>query len=165
MNTSNKETAYFASGCFWGTQFYFEKAKGIISTTVGYMGGAMENPAYTDVKTGRTGHVETVEVVYDPNQTSYEELIKLYYETHDFTQVGGQGPDIGTQYRSVIFYLNEEQKSIAEKYILILTDMGYKVATSLEPASTFWKGEEYHQHYYDKKGDRPYCHIYRKIFK
>lgn len=111
-----------------------------------------------------TGHVETVKVVFDSSQTSYEDLLRLYFETHDFTQVGGQGPDIGTQYRSVIFYCDEQQKKMTEKYIGILTDKGYKVATALEPATTFWVGEDYHQHYYDKKGDTPYCHIYRKIF-
>lgn len=160
----NQETAYFASGCFWGTQYYLMKAPGIISTTVGYMGGHTKNPTYKEVCTGETGHVETTEVVYDTTKTSYEELVKLYYETHDFTQVGGQGPDIGDQYRSVIFYANEDQKHIAEKYIGILTTKGYKVATLLRPAPEFWKAEEYHQEYYEKKHGTPYCHIYRKIF-
>ncbi|MCD7978403.1 MAG: peptide-methionine (S)-S-oxide reductase MsrA [Tannerellaceae bacterium] len=159
-----KETAYLASGCFWGTQYHLNKLKGVLSTSVGYMGGELKNPTYPEVKTGTTGHVETVEVVFDPALTNFEEILKLYYETHDFTQVGGQGPDIGTQYRSVVFYVNEEQKQITEKYIAILSEKGYPVATALEPASTFWVGEEYHQHYYDKKGDTPYCHIYRKIF-
>ena len=160
----NQETAFFASGCFWGTQYYLMKAPGVISTTVGYMGGHTKNPTYQEVCTGQTGHVETTEVVFDNTKTSYEDLVKLYYETHDFTQVGGQGPDIGDQYRSVIFYSNDEQKQIAEKYINILTAKGYKVATILRPAPEFWKAEDYHQAYYEKKHGTPYCHIYRKIF-
>jgi len=160
----NQETAYFASGCFWGTQFYLMKAPGVISTTVGYMGGHTQHPTYKEVCTGETGHVETTEVVFDTQKTSYEELVKLYYETHDFTQVGGQGPDIGDQYRSVIFYVNEEQRKTAEKYIQILTAKGYKVATILRPAPEFWAAEDYHQAYYEKKNGTPYCHIRRKIF-
>lgn len=164
--TSEKthETAYFASGCFWGTQYHFMKAKGVISTTVGYMGGHTKNPTYKEVCTGKTGHVETTEVVFDNTKTSYEDMIKLFFETHDFTQVGGQGPDIGDQYRSVIFYTSDVQKNTAEKYIGILTDKGYKVATLLLPAPEFWKAEDYHQEYYEKKHGTPYCHIYRKIF-
>ena len=158
------ETAYFASGCFWGTEYHFMKAKGVLETTVGYMGGHTQHPTYKEVCTGTTGHAETTEVVFDPTQTSYEELVKLYFETHDFTQVGGQGPDIGDQYRSVIFYTSDEQKQMAEKYIKILGDKGYKVATILEKAPEFWSAEDYHQEYYDKKNGSPYCHIYRKIF-
>ena len=158
------ETAYFASGCFWGTEYHFMKAKGVLETTVGYMGGHTPHPTYKEVCTGTTGHAETTEVVFDPTQTSYEELVKLYFETHDFTQVGGQGPDIGDQYRSVIFYTSDEQKQMAEKYIKILGDKGYKVATILEKAPEFWSAEDYHQEYYDKKNGSPYCHIYRKIF-
>ena len=158
------ETAYFASGCFWGTQYHFMKAKGVISTTVGYMGGHVKNPTYKQVCTGETGHVETTQVIFDKTKTSYEDMIKLYFETHDFTQIGGQGPDIGDQYRSVIFYASEDQRKIAEKYIGILTDKGYKVATALRPVPKFWKAEDYHQEYYDKKQGTPYCHIYKKIF-
>ncbi len=164
ISGDHHETAYFASGCFWGTQYHFMKAKGVISTTVGYMGGHTKNPTYKEVCTGETGHVETTEVVFDNSKTTYEDMIKLYFETHDFTQVGGQGPDIGDQYRSVIFYTSTSQKQIAEKYIGILSDKGYKVATVLHPAPEFWKAEDYHQEYYDKKQGTPYCHIYRKIF-
>jgi len=166
MNTANKneEVAFFASGCFWGTQYYLMKAPGVISTTVGYMGGHTKNPTYKEVCTGETGHVETTEVVFDKTKTTYEDLVKLYYETHDFTQVGGQGPDIGSQYQSVIFYTSPLQKEIAEKYVGILTAKGYKVATILHPAPEFWKAEDYHQAYYEKKNGTPYCHIYRKIF-
>ena len=161
---TNLETAYFASGCFWGTQYHFMKAKGVISTTVGYMGGHTKNPTYREVCTGETGHIETTEVVFDKNKTTFEDMVKLYYETHDFTQIGGQGPDIGDQYQSVIFYTSDAQKQMAEKYIKILTDKGYKVATQLSKAPEFWKAEEYHQEYYEKKHGSPYCHIYRKIF-
>jgi len=161
---TNMEKAYFASGCFWGTEYHFMKAKGVKETTVGYMGGHTQNPTYKEVCTGETGHAETTEVVFDTTQTSYEDMVKLYFETHDFTQVGGQGPDIGDQYRSVIFYTSEAQKQMAEKYIGILTSKGYKVATILEKAPEFWPAEDYHQEYYDKKHGSPYCHIYRKIF-
>ncbi|MCD8179040.1 MAG: peptide-methionine (S)-S-oxide reductase MsrA [Tannerellaceae bacterium] len=162
---SHLQEAYFASGCFWGTQYHFDKIHGVVSTEVGYMGGSVKNPSYPEVKTGTTGHVETVKVVYDPEKVTYEQLVRLYYETHDFEQEGGHGPDIGPQYRSVIFYVNDEQRTVAENYKQILTEQGYKVATALEPASTFWREqEEYHHHYYDKNGHTPYCHIYRKIF-
>lgn len=162
--TSKMEKAYFASGCFWGTEYHFLKANGVLETTVGYMGGHTQNPTYKEVCSGETGHAEAAEVFFDPSKTSYEELVKLYFETHDFTQVGGQGPDIGDQYRSVIFYTSEYQKQMAEKYIAILKSKGYKVATILESAKVFWSAEEYHQEYYDKKNGSPYCHIYKKIF-
>ncbi len=160
----NNETAFFASGCFWGTQYHFMKAKGVITTTVGYMGGHTSNPTYHEVCTGETGHIETTKVVFDTSKTSFEDMIKLYYETHDFTQVGGQGPDIGSQYQSVIFYTSDSQKEMAEKYIKILTKKGYKVVTQLRKSTEFWKAEEYHQEYYERKHGSPYCHIYRKIF-
>ena len=147
QENNTHETAYFASGCFWGTQYHFMKAAGVISTTVGYMGGHTQKPTYKEVCTGETGHAETTEVVFDNTKTSYENMVKLYFETHDFTQVGGQGPDIGDQYRSVIFYTTEAQKQIAEKYVRILTDKGYKVATILQKAPEFWKAEDYHQEY------------------
>lgn len=163
---SSTEVAYFASGCFWGTEYHFMKAAGVRATTVGYMGGHVQNPSYREVCTGTTGHVETTEILYDTTKTNFEEMIKLYYETHDFTQIGGQGPDIGPQYQSVIFYVNDEQKAIAEKYVKILTDKGFKVATQLRPAKDheFWDAEDYHQQYYENKNGTPYCHIYRKIF-
>lgn len=161
---SKIEKAYFASGCFWGTEYHFMKAKGVTGTTVGYMGGKTLNPTYKEVCTGLTGHVETTEVEFDPSQTTFEELLKLYYETHDFEQVGGQGPDIGEQYQSVVFYVNEEQKQMTEKYLQILKDKGYKPATQLRQMEEFWAAEDYHQEYYDKKHGTPYCHIYRKIF-
>ncbi|WP_321331207.1 peptide-methionine (S)-S-oxide reductase MsrA [uncultured Bacteroides sp.] len=157
-------TAYFASGCFWGTEYHFMKQKGVISTAVGFMGGSEEYPTYPEVKTGTTGHLETVEVVYNPVEVSYGDLVKLFFETHDFTQTDGQGPDIGSQYLSAIFYLSEEQLLISQKYIAILQAKGYDIATSLRSAGHFWLAEDYHQQYYEHKGTTPYCHIYRKIF-
>jgi len=163
-NNENIHKAYFASGCFWGTEYWFMKAAGVEATAVGFMGGKLDNPAYQQVKTGATGHLECVEVEYDVTKTSYENLIKLFFETHDFTQIDGQGPDIGSQYLSCIFYTNDEEKAIANEYIRRLKEKGYKVATLLRPASTFWIAEDYHQQYYEHKGTQPYCHSYRKIF-
>ncbi|WNY25382.1 peptide-methionine (S)-S-oxide reductase MsrA [Methanolapillus millepedarum] len=156
--------AYFASGCFWGTEYHFQRKPGVISTTVGYMGGSVPSPSYPLVCTGTTGHVEAVEVVYDENIVSYEELVRLFFETHNFTQENGQGPDIGSQYLSRIYYTDELQKQMAETYVRILTGLGYDVATEILPAGPFWKAEDYHQHYYSKKNNTPYCHAYRKIF-
>lgn len=164
MRQENAETAYFASGCFWGTQHHLHKVPGVIDTYVGFMGGALENPSYEQVKTGETGHVETVMVLYDPTKTTFHQLARLYFETHDFTQIGGQGPDIGSQYRSVVYYCNDDQRICMGELINTLSLKGFMVATSLEPASVFWFAEDYHQHYYQKTGGTPYCHIYRKIF-
>jgi len=160
----NFETAYFASGSFWGAQYHFDKAEGVISTYTGYMGGAVENPTYEQVKEGNTGHVETVMVLFDPAEISYSRLIRLYFETHDFTQANGQGPDLGNQYRSVIFYHEMMQQIQAEEMLEILLTMGYMVTTMIKPASIFWIAEDHHQNYYDKSGGTPYCHIHRKIF-
>lgn len=158
------EKAYFASGCFWGTEYFFMKAPGVIQTTVGYMGGDTKNPTYEEVSTGKTGHLEATEVVYDSSKITYGDLVRLFFETHDFTQVDGQGPDIGSQYLSAIFYNDEENKAIAEKYKNLLKEKGYRVATKLKPAVKFWKAEDYHQQYYEHKGSTPYCHVYTKIF-
>ena len=159
-----KRTAYFAGGCFWGVEHFFREAEGVISTRVGYMGGHKENPTYKEVCDGTTGHIEVLEVVYNPSETDFEKLAKLFFEIHDPTQVNRQGPDVGEQYKSVVFYADEEQKRITEKLINILKDKGYKVATELEKANTFWEAEDYHQDYYKKSGKQPYCHIYTKRF-
>jgi peptide methionine sulfoxide reductase msrA/msrB len=158
------DTAFFAGGCFWGTEYHFQKAAGVVSTKVGYMGGNKKNPTYEQVCSGKTGHYEAIEVVFDPSKTSYEKLAKLFFEIHDPTQTDGQGPDKGEQYQSVVFYTNEEQKKTTEKLIKILKDKGYKVVTQLVPATTFWKAEDYHQDYYEKNGKQPYCHVYQKRF-
>ncbi|MCF7815067.1 MAG: peptide-methionine (S)-S-oxide reductase MsrA, partial [Candidatus Cloacimonetes bacterium] len=159
-----QEKAYFAGGCFWGVEYHFQKLDGVISTSVGFMGGNLQNPEYYDVVRGDTGHAETAEIVYDPSKISYEELAKLFFEIHDPTQINRQGPDIGHQYRSAIFYTSDQQNKTARKLIKILQDKGYDVATELKPAPRFYEAEDYHQDYYDKKGSLPYCHIYKKIF-
>ncbi len=158
------EIAYFASGCFWGTEYHFRKVSGVISTIVGFMGGHVSKPTYKEVYTDTTGHAEVVKVEFDNMQVSYEDLIRLFFETHDFTQTDGQGPDIGTRYRSVLFIVNEAQEVIAREYIDLLIRKGYVVATKIEAASSFYPAEEHHQQYYDKKNGTHYCHIYRKIF-
>jgi peptide methionine sulfoxide reductase msrA/msrB len=164
--TTDKECgrAIFSGGCFWGVQYYFKNVPGVISSTVGYTGGTTKNPTYEQVCTGKTGHAEAIEVVYDPNKTNYENLAKLFFEIHDFTQLNRQGPDVGIQYRSGIFYLNDGQKGTAVKLVQILKQKGYDVKTQIKPATVFWPAEQYHQKYYEKNGQSPYCHIYKKIF-
>lgn len=156
--------AYFASGCFWGTEYHFEQMPGVVRTTVGFMGGHVENPSYKKVCEGNTGHLETTRVEYDPEVVTYEELLRLFFETHDFTQTDGQGPDIGPQYLSCVFYGDDSEKDLAGLYVKKLEEMGFTVATQLRPATVFWPAEAYHQQYYRHKGTIPYCHIYRKIF-
>lgn len=156
--------AYFAGGCFWGVEYYFQKVNGVKQVLSGYMGGFVENPSYQEVSSGFTGHLETVFVSYDDSFVDFETLAKLFFEIHDFTQTNGQGPDIGSQYLSAIFYVDEGQKNTALKLISILEKKGYKVATTLYPEVSFYKAEEYHQNYYNKTKKVPYCHSYKKIF-
>lgn len=156
--------AVFAGGCFWGVEYYLQKSPGVISVTSGYTGGHVKNPSYREVCTGNTGHAEAVKIIYDPDKTSYEKLLRLFLEIHDPTQVGGQGPDIGDQYRSEIFHLNEEQKQIAEKCINILKSKGLNIATRVTKGSEFYPAEAYHQDYYFNNGKTPYCHAYTKRF-
>ncbi len=158
------QKAYFAGGCFWGVEYFFQELPGVKSTKVGFMGGDEENPTYEEVSSGKTGHVEAIEIVFDDAKVSYEDLAKLFFEIHDSTQVDGQGPDIGKQYRSTVFYTDEKQKKTAKRLIAILKEKGFKVVTRLEPANAFWEAEEDHQEYYAKKGGVPYCHIQRKLF-
>ena len=158
------EKAYFAGGCFWGVEHLLKQSEGVISTRVGYMGGRTKNPTYKQVCYENTGHAEVVEVVFDPKQTSYETLARLFFEIHDPTQINRQGPDIGDQYRSAVFYTNNEQKETAEKLIALLKGKGYNPVTEIVPADTFWVAEDYHQDYYDNTGKQPYCHIYQKRF-
>ena len=164
LGSARYGTAIFAGGCFWGVEYFMQKSQGVISVTSGYTGGHVKNPSYKEVCTGKTGHAEAVKIIYDPSKTSYETLLKLFLEIHDPTQAGGQGPDIGDQYRSEIFYLNEEQKKITEKNLKILGEKGYRIATAVTRASEFYDAEKYHQDYYFLNGKIPYCHGYTKRF-
>ncbi|MEN9360030.1 MAG: hypothetical protein RL095_1565 [Verrucomicrobiota bacterium] len=158
------QKAVFSSGCFWGTEFFLQKFPGVVSTTCGYAGGHKENPTYKEVCGHETGHLEAVEIEFDPKKTSFEALAKFFFETHDFEQKNGQGPDIGPQYLSAVFCQDEEQKKTIEKLIARLQAKGLKPATQVRGADKFWPAESYHQDYYDRKGSTPYCHAYRKIF-
>ncbi len=157
-------TAIFAGGCFWGVEYFLQKAPGVISVTSGYTGGWVKNPTYKQVCTGNTGHAEAVKIIYDPGKTTYEDLVKLFLEIHDPTQADGQGPDIGNQYRSEIFYMNDDQKAIAAKYLKILNEKGYRTTTAVTQASEFYEAEDYHQDYYFNNGKIPYCHSFVNRF-
>ncbi len=156
------ETATFAEGCFWGVESEFRElmGKGVISTRVGYTGGKTKNPTYKDVCSHTTGHAEAVEVVFDPAKISYKELLDRFWSTHDPTQYYRQGPDVGSQYRSAIFYHSEEQKKQAEESMAALEKSGKcrsKIVTEITPAPEFYPAEDYHQQYYEKKGIAPAC--------
>ena len=148
------EIATFGAGCFWHVESMFQHTKGVTKTTVGYMGGTKEHPTYEDVCSHTTGHAEVVQLEYDPKQITYDELLNVFWELHDPTQVNRQGSDVGTQYRSVIFYHNETQKKQAElsKEKQQHRHRFKKIETEITPASTFWKAENYHQHYFEKNG-------------
>lgn len=159
-----RQTAYFAAGCFWGVEYYFKKEPGVVSVASGYMGGDVDNPTYRQVSSGDTGHAEVVKVVFDPAKTNFEKLARLFFEIHDFTQVNRQGPDIGEQYRSEIFAIDQEQGKTAHKLLVELENRGHRPATRVSEAGTFWPAEEYHQDYYAKTGKTPYCHTRRNVF-
>ncbi len=163
-NLAPRDTAYFAGGCFWGVEYYMEQAPGVISAVSGYIGGIKEAPTYREVSSHTTGYAEAVRVIFAPSETTYEALAKLFFEIHDPTEVNRQGPDVGSQYRSEIFYKNMEQRATAEQLIAQLKQKGYRVATLVTPAEKFWKAEDYHQDYYAHKGGTPYCHKYTKRF-
>lgn len=155
------ETAIFGAGCFWGVEEAFRQVPGVTETAVGYMGGETDHPTYKEVCTDRTGHAEVVFVAYDPAKVRYEDLLQVFWENHDPTQVNRQGPDIGTQYRTVIFYTTPEQKNTAEASKSTLNASGRfrkPIATVVEPAGTFWRAEEYHQQYLAKRG-LSHCHL------
>ena len=149
------QKATFAAGCLWGVEAAFRQIKGVRRTTVGYSGGTLENPGYRDVCSGRTGHAEAIEIEYDPMEVSYDELLQVFWENHDPTTLNRQGPDVGTQYRSVIFYHNEEQKLAAIRSKEELASSGrYRnpIVTEIVPAAQFYRAEEYHQQYLEKRG-------------
>jgi peptide-methionine (S)-S-oxide reductase len=155
MHENNLQMATFAAGCFWGVEEAFTKIKGVKSTRVGYIGGNLPSPTYEDVCTDRTGHAEALQVKYDPKEISYEELLDLFWSIHNPTTKNRQGPDIGSQYRSIIFYHTPEQESIAKKSKQELDDSNKfqnKIVTEIVPASTFYPAEDYHQKYYQKIG-------------
>lgn len=170
------ETATFANGCFWCTEAIFEELNGVISATSGYSGGSTENPTYKQVCTGETGHAECLQIVYDPQKISFDELLEVFWETHDPTTLNRQGADEGTQYRSAIFYHNEEQKEKAIKYKEALDKSGAfdkPIVTEITPFSKFYPAEDYHQQYFENnENSNPYCRIvirpkldkFRKVF-
>ena len=157
-------TAHFSAGCVWGVEYYFKRLRGILFTRVGFMGGDLADPSYKQVKTGTTGHLETIEVEYDPDMVSYEALVKYFFEIHDFEQADGQGIDIGTQYLSAIWFNDTTERDIAIKVFGELMRMGYHPATQIREVMTFYPAEDYHQDYLDERGETPECHVWRKIF-
>ena len=154
------ETVTFGAGCFWGVEYVFERVPGVLSTEVGYEGGTTENPTYREVCSHTTGHVEVARVTYDPSVVTFDQLLEVFWAMHDPTQVNRQGPDVGDQYRSVIFTETDEQRSAAEASRAKAQErLGRPIATTIEPAMTFYPAEDYHQRYYDKNGHEPYCHV------
>ena len=153
------EKATFAAGCFWGVEAAFRQAKGVVSTAAGYTGGSRPNPSYEDVCSGATGHAEAVEVTYDPAQVTYDELLDLFWSIHDPTTADRQGPDVGSQYRSAVFFHSAEQERSARASLeRAQTGLRRSIVTRIEPASSFWRAEEYHQQYLGKRGLAS-CHI------
>jgi peptide methionine sulfoxide reductase msrA/msrB len=164
IKDENLSYAYFAGGCFWGVEYYLEKLEGVKEVTSGFMGGHIKNPSYYEVVRSNTGHLETVEVVYDKNKISYEKIAKTFFEIHDPTQTNGQGPDIGEQYLSAVFVKDEKERKIIQNLIKKLEANGYKVATKILDKSEFYAADESHQNYYERKRSKPYCHEYKKRF-
>ncbi|HOX06031.1 MAG TPA: bifunctional methionine sulfoxide reductase B/A protein [Planctomycetota bacterium] len=156
--------AIFAGGCFWGVEHLFRKEPGVLAAVSGYIGGLTERPGYREVCSGTTGHAEAVEVLFDKSRTDYRRLAMYFFEIHDPTQVGRQGPDVGEQYRSAVFHLDEDQRKAALELIGTLRGKGLRVATEVVPAGTFWPAEDYHQRHYSREGGEPYCHARVKRF-
>jgi peptide methionine sulfoxide reductase msrA/msrB len=157
------ERAIFAAGCFWGVEHLMRQLPGVINVSSGYSGGFTVDPTYKEVCTGKTGHAEAVEVIFDPKITTYEQIARSFFEIHDPSQQNRQGPDVGNQYRSAVFYLTAQQRESALGLIDILKGKGIKVYTEVKPAGAFYLAEEYHQQFYAKNGSEPYCH--RKILR
>jgi peptide-methionine (S)-S-oxide reductase len=155
------DKATFGAGCFWGVEAAFQQMKGVTATAVGYAGGTLKDPTYQDVCTNRSGHAEVVQVEFDPSQVSYDDLLRVFWENHDPTTLNRQGPDVGTQYRSVIFFHTPEQEAAAKASKEALSKSGrFKrpIVTEIQPAPQFWRAEEYHQQYLEKRG-QTHCHI------
>ncbi len=174
-STNATDTATFGAGCFWCVEAVFQEMKGVIKVTSGYSGGTIKNPAYKEVCNGTTGHAEVCQIVYNPKEVSYKELLEAFWQTHDPTTLNRQGNDAGTQYRSVIFYHNNEQKQLAEKYKEELNKseaFRTPIVTAIDPIGPFYAAEDYHQNYYNQNGDAPYCQYiikpkvdkFRKVF-
>ena len=170
------ELATFGSGCFWCTEAFFQRLRGVEKITSGYSGGKIKNPSYREVCAGTTGHAEVIQVTYDPSAISYNDLLEVFFSTHDPTTLNKQGGDVGTQYRSVIFYHNAEQQRLAEEYKRKLNDekvYDNPVVTEISPFTVFYKAEDYHQNYFNENGDQPYCSYviqpkvekFRKVFE
>ncbi len=156
------ETAVFGGGCFWCTEAVFKMLMGVKSVLPGYAGGEKSNPTYEDVSSGRTGYVEVVQVEYDPNQVKYETLLTIFFASHDPTTLNRQGNDVGTQYRSVVFYTNEDQKNVANNFIENLektSKEGDHIVTTVEPLKDFYQAEDYHRDYYATHKSAPYCQV------
>ncbi|PLK46421.1 peptide-methionine (S)-S-oxide reductase [Emticicia sp. TH156] len=172
----DKAVATFGAGCFWCVEAVFQRLEGVIKVESGYMGGTTKNPTYKEVCTGTTGHVEVTRITYDPKKISYEELLEVFWKTHDPTTLNRQGNDIGTQYRSVVFYHDNTQKALAEKYKTELNAAGIfnaPIVTAIEPEKDFYIAEDYHQNYFNENGSQPYCQLvvrpkvekFEKVFK
>ena len=176
MNESGLEKATFGSGCFWCTEAIFENLNGVTSVVSGYAGGHVDNPTYEEVCTGTTGHAEVTQITYDPKIITYDELLEVFWKTHDPTTLNRQGNDVGTQYRSVIFYHNSEQKELAEKYKIELDKSGAwdnPIVTEISPLTNYFPAENYHQDYYNNNPNQGYCAFviapklekFKKVFK
>jgi peptide methionine sulfoxide reductase msrA/msrB len=163
-SVQDTQEAIFAGGCFWGLGYLLAKVPGVLKIEVGYIGGHVENPTYKMICQGNTGHLEAARIIFDSQKTNFEEIAKTFFEIHDPTQKNGQGPDIGSQYQSAVFYLDEEQKQITFSLIEILKNKGFDVATQVLKSAAFWSAEDCHQAYYETNGGEPYCHFYTKRF-
>jgi peptide-methionine (S)-S-oxide reductase len=170
------DTATFGAGCFWCVEAQFQLLQGVLQVTSGFSGGSVKNPAYREVCNGTTGHAEVCLITYDPSKISYDELLAAFWQSHDPTQLNRQGNDVGTQYRSVIYYHTDEQKELAEKYKKELNASGAwdkPIVTEISPAGPFYKAEDYHQNYFNANGEQSYCQYviqpkvekFRKVFK
>lgn len=164
VEVDDSEEAIFAGGCFWGVEYLLAQQPGVLLTEVGYCGGHLDHPSYTDVCRGDTEHLEATRIVFDPKVISYEKLARFFFEIHNPTQADGQGPDIGPQYLSAIFVYDKQQQQTAEALIALLRENNFNVVTEIRPMAVFWPAEEKHQRYYEKTGHAPYCHRYQRRF-